>query len=218
MSSTIKMTCPGWNTLGNVNYSSFTGEPLDIVKIPVKHRRRCTPISKLVLESYLSLANTLNINASNIPIVYASAHGEIGIFETMLETMFDNEALSPVDFCNSVHHTPSGYLSMVIQNTGISRTVSANEKSFVYGLLEVMNLMQEHEMVSLLAGDEPVGEVFGVQDIFPKSIFGASFVFKRINNNDSVLKAWTLDDVLAMISAQINNPFDFIDELNNEHS
>jgi predicted nucleic acid-binding Zn ribbon protein len=41
--------------------------------------------------------------------------------------MEEGEQLSPIDFCNSVHHTATGYLSMATCNRGISRTVSAGE-------------------------------------------------------------------------------------------
>jgi hypothetical protein len=142
-------------------------------------RRRITTLSRLVIEPCFEVAAATDTDMARAGTVFAGEHGEIDILKKLFEQINDAEQPSPIDFCNSVHHTATGYLSMGTGNHGISRTVSAGDATFAAGLLETFTLLcsRRCSSVVLLTGDLPVPPAIGRVESYPGFAYGIAAVF-----------------------------------------
>ncbi|MBN2342649.1 MAG: beta-ketoacyl synthase chain length factor [Deltaproteobacteria bacterium] len=130
--------------------------------VQARLRGKSSTLSRLVMEPFFELTERLNIPASDVDMVFASRFGEIQVLETLFESIFTKDTVSPLDFCNSVHHTATGYASIASKNQQLSRTVSANEQTFGAALFEAYALVVtgKSNTVMVLAADEKVPELF----------------------------------------------------------
>ena len=130
--------------------------------VPPRVRGKSSPLSRMIMAPFFEIVARHQLPPASVDVVFASRFGEIRVLETLLEAIYSGEALSPLDFCNSVHHTPTGYLSIAAKNQGISRTVSAGELTFGAALLETWQLLAtgRSQRVVLLCGDESVPDFF----------------------------------------------------------
>lgn len=81
-------------------------------------RRRLTRNARIAL--YL----TDQIGAWDIPTIIGNAYGEVNETFEILRAIAAGETVSPTAFQNSVHNTPSSYLSIVGNNKGYITTLS----------------------------------------------------------------------------------------------
>ena len=139
-------------------------------------RGKSSTLSRLVMEPFFELVTDNHLDPKSVDLVFASRYGEIRILESLLDAIYTSQPLSPLDFCNSVHHTPTGYLSIAAKNQQISRTVSAGANTFGAGLVEVWQLLQTRrsKCVALLIGDESVPAFFVSDDTFA---YGMALLF-----------------------------------------
>jgi len=87
-------------------------------------------------------------------------------------------------FCNSVHHTPTGYISIATKNRGISKTISGGKDGFSAALLEVASLLNKDNStpVILLVGEEKTPEIFEDNSSSPFD-YAMAFLFDAKNSN-----------------------------------
>lgn len=131
-----------------------------IPEMPAALRRRATSLTRYVARVFYDIVPPELF--SSVRIVFLSEEGEVMVLQELLESLAIKELLSPMAFCNSVHHTPTGYLSIATKNRGVARTISGGEEGFYAGLLEVAMLMQESaQPVVLIVADERVPEALG---------------------------------------------------------
>jgi len=176
-------------------------------------RRRTTILSRFIIEPFFEAASLGCMDIADTAIVFASEHGEIGVLELLLQEIANKEQLSPIDFCNSVHHTPIGYLSMAALNRGISKTVSAGVNTFAAGLLESAVLLDLDKVssVALLAGDLTVKESIGKGIKRPRFSFGTAMILKRASHGEQgAISLKSIKDKFNKIDV-----FDFLKELIN---
>ncbi len=139
----------------------FVGEgvpPLEYV--PAMQRRRMSLLSKIVLQA---VHDCLGEASYAMQSVFSSRHGEIVRTATLLQSLAEEEPLSPAAFSMSVHSTSAGLYSILAKEVSPSTTVSAGRDSFPLAMIEAYSrsVQKEGEDVLLVYGDTILPELFG---------------------------------------------------------
>ena len=151
-------TLPGWEIASAV----FRGEgaaadppakrPSPQLLAPAE-RRRAPDTVALALEVAAAAVAASGRNAADLPCVFASAHGDLGINDYMCGTLAaDPLLLSPIKFHNSVHNAAVGYWTIGTGCMAASNSLAAYESSFASGLLEAAAQCAADQRAVLLAG------------------------------------------------------------------
>jgi hypothetical protein len=151
-------TLPGWHNARAV----FRGEaapadppakrPSPQMLAPAE-RRRAPDTVALALEVAAAAVEASGRAAKDMPCVFASAHGDLGINDYMSATLAsDPKLLSPIKFHNSVHNAAVGYWTIGTGCTAASNSLAAYEHSFAAGLLEAATQCAADRQAVLLAG------------------------------------------------------------------
>jgi hypothetical protein len=151
-------TLPGWHSARAV----FRGEaapadppakrPSPQMLAPAE-RRRAPDTVALALEVAAAAVEASGRQAKDLPCVFASAHGDLGINDYMSATLAsDPKLLSPIKFHNSVHNAAVGYWTIGTGCTAASNSLAAYEHSFAAGLLEAATQCAADRQAVLLAG------------------------------------------------------------------
>ena len=116
-------------------------------------RRRAPDTVALALEVATAAIASSGREAAQLPCVFASAHGDLGINDYMSATLAsDPKLLSPIKFHNSVHNAAVGYWTIGTGCMAASNSLSAYEYSFSTGLLEAATQCAADQEAVLLAG------------------------------------------------------------------
>ncbi|RZL87065.1 MAG: hypothetical protein EOP82_27800 [Variovorax sp.] len=153
-------TLPGWD----IARAAFRGQgapaeppakrPSPQLLAPAE-RRRAPDTVALALEVASAAVAASGRNAADLPCVFASAHGDLGINDYMCSTLAsDPKLLSPIKFHNSVHNAAVGYWTIGTGCMAASNSLSAYEGSFAAGLLEAAAQCAADECAVLLVGYE----------------------------------------------------------------
>ena len=151
-------TLPGWDVASAV----FRGEaaptdppakrPSPQVLAPAE-RRRAPDTVALSLEVAAAAVAASGRNAAELPCVFASAHGDLGINDYMCSTLAaDPTLLSPIKFHNSVHNAAVGYWTIGTGCMASSNSLTAYEGTFAAGLLEAAAQCAADQRAVLLVG------------------------------------------------------------------
>jgi Beta-ketoacyl synthase, N-terminal domain len=149
---------PGWELASAV----FRGEaspadppakrPSPQVLAPAE-RRRAPDTVALALEVAAAAVAAAGRNAADLPCVFASAHGDLGINDYMCSTLASEPTLlSPIKFHNSVHNAAVGYWTIGTGCMAASNSLTAYESTFASGLLEASAQCAADHRAVLLAG------------------------------------------------------------------
>ena len=149
---------PGWELASAV----FRGEaapadspakrPSPQVLAPAE-RRRAPDTVALALEVAAAAVAASGRVAADLPCVFASAHGDLGINDYMCSTLAsDPKLLSPIKFHNSVHNAAVGYWTIGTGCMAASNSLTAYESTFASGLLEAAAQCAADQRAVLLAG------------------------------------------------------------------
>jgi len=94
-----------------------------------------------------------------LPMIFASEHGEIVSTHRMLSAIARQEAVSPTAFSHSVHNALAGQASILRHDPSPVRSIAAGLDSLPCAVLEAsMLLAQGAPQVLLVAADEEVPE------------------------------------------------------------
>ncbi|OUL99674.1 beta-ketoacyl synthase chain length factor [Variovorax sp. JS1663] len=149
---------PGWDSARAV----FRGEgqpadppakrPSPQLLAPAE-RRRAPDTVALALEVASAAVAASGREAKDLPCVFASAHGDLGINDYMCGTLAsDPKLLSPIKFHNSVHNAAVGYWTIGTGCNASSNSLAAYGHSFAAGLLEAAAQCAADGQAVLLAG------------------------------------------------------------------
>lgn len=151
-------TLPGWD-IARAAFNG-TGAPVDPparrpapqVLAPAE-RRRAPDTVALALEVAAQAVAASGREAKDLPCVFASAHGDLGINDYMCGTLAaDPTMLSPIKFHNSVHNAAVGYWTIGTGCMEASNSVSAFEATFASALLEAAAQCAADDQAVLLVG------------------------------------------------------------------
>lgn len=128
--------------------------------LPAMLRRRCTPLSKIVLRAATDACPEGTGDA--VRTVFSSRHGSINESVGLLENVARGEKVSPAKFSHTVHNAQAGLYSIAAGNRCASSSLSAREDSFGAGLIEAMTHLEREPgcPVLFVTGDVPLDPVF----------------------------------------------------------
>ncbi len=111
--------------------------------LPARLRRRTSLLTRMVAEVFAQAAELASVERGEAGVVFASAFGEIQTTGTLLSalTRDPGDPLSPVRFHNSVHNTPTGYVSIATANRGFNTALAAGRGSVAMALLEAATVL-----------------------------------------------------------------------------
>ncbi len=148
---------------------------------PPRLRRRCSFLTKMVLETMTGPCESAGIAPREPHLIYASRNGEIQTLERLFSELSRQEPPSPTWFQNSVHHTPAAYLSLVTENRRLSRTLSAGKDTFAASFLEAAHLLTQrpNDRVLLVNAEERVPVPFDRLLRVPPFPFAVTFLVEQ---------------------------------------
>ena len=148
---------PGWQASQDIlagkaePVAGANARPAPSLLAPTE-RRRAPDSVLLALEVAQQAAAMTAREASTMPGVFASAHGDLAINDYLCATLAQApEQLSPTKFHNSVHNAPAGYWAIATGCMASTTALSAGDYTFAAGLLEAALLAQSEGMPVLFA-------------------------------------------------------------------
>ncbi|MBW2242246.1 MAG: beta-ketoacyl synthase chain length factor [Deltaproteobacteria bacterium] len=152
--------------------------------LPAMLRRRCTPLSKILLKVARDGCN--EAERSQARTVFASRHGSINESIGLLENVARGERISPATFSHTVHNAQAGLFSIAMGNRQASSSLAGREDSFGSGLLEALgHLEREPERpVLFVMGDVPLDPVFASLLDEPACAYGVALLLARSEGKD----------------------------------
>lgn len=109
----------------------------DVSFLPAMQRRRLSRLARMVFAVSTPLAT------EQMPLVYASRHGETARTFAILSDLAHNEALSPTQFSLSVHNAIIGLWSIQQRDTSEMTALAAEGDGLEHAVLEAAMLLDE---------------------------------------------------------------------------
>jgi len=192
-------TLPGWDAAR----AAFRGEgaladppakrPAPQV-LPPAERRRAPDTVALALEVAAASVAAAGRQATELPCVFASAHGDLAINDYMSSTLVSAPTqLSPTKFHNSVHNAAVGYWTIGTGCMEASNSLAAYEYSFAAALLEAAAQCAADQRPVLLVGFDvaAIGALASVTT--SRGLLAAALVLAPERTQRSVASmAWSL--------------------------
>ena len=105
----------------------------DVPFVPPLERRRLSEVERAAL----SVAWRVKVD-SEIPVVFSSRWGEIGVTIRLMRQFHSDGEMSPAGFSASVHNAAPGAFSILTRNHAPYTAIAARERSLESGLLEAL--------------------------------------------------------------------------------
>ena len=105
----------------------------DVSFIPPLERRRLTGVERAALAVAWQVRSE-----GEVPVVFASRWGEIGVTVKLMTQFHADREMSPARFSASVHNAAPGAFSLLTQNHAPYTAIAARERSLEAGLLEAL--------------------------------------------------------------------------------
>jgi hypothetical protein len=151
---------PGWDVARAVIRGEQTAPEAPVSRpapalLGPTERRRAPDTVAIALEVAARACAAAGRSPSELPAVFASTHGDLGISDYMCATLVDTPALiSPIKFHNSVHNAAAGYWSIGTSSHAPYTAISAFHHTFGTGLLEAaVQIACEQQPVLYVAFD-----------------------------------------------------------------
>ena len=112
--------------------SNLSGNP-DVSFIPPLERRRLTGVERAAL----SVAWQVRPEGE-VPVVFASRWGEIGVTVKLMQQFHADREMSPAGFSASVHNAAPGAFSLLTHNHAPYTAIAARARSLEAGILEAL--------------------------------------------------------------------------------
>lgn len=116
----------------------------DVSFVPPMERRRLTGVERAALATAWQVRGT-----TELPVVFASRWGEIGVTVKLMKQFQADGEMSPAGFSASVHNAAPGAFSLLTKNHAPYTAISARARSLEAGVLET--LVQGRETIFVYA-------------------------------------------------------------------
>ena len=110
----------------------------DVSFVPPLERRRLTGVERAALSVAWQVKT-----GSELPVVFASRWGEIGVTLKLMRQFRADGEMSPAGFSASVHNAAPGAFSLLTKNPAPYPAIAARDRSLEAGLLETLALRRE---------------------------------------------------------------------------
>ena len=129
------------------------GEQPDCAFLPLMQRRRLSRMARMVMETAWPLCG----EDEQLPLVFASRHGETQRTYALLGEVCDGQPLSPTSFGLSVHNAIAGQWSILRGQRGESSAIAGETDTFEHAMLEAATLLDSGAPAALvvLAEERP---------------------------------------------------------------
>ncbi|GBG15779.1 3-oxoacyl-ACP synthase [Novimethylophilus kurashikiensis] len=157
--------------------------------LPPAERRRCGNIVKLTLAVSSEAVAMAQADASTLPSVFTSSHGDAENCHAICDQLAtDDKLISPTRFHNSVHNAASGYWSIATRAMAPASVLCGFDASFGAGLLEAMTQVAVDGTRCLLMAIDTEGPEL-IKDIRPKDgLLGIALVLSPQPRPQSVAR------------------------------
>ena len=198
---------PGWDAarLAFRSESPAAGAPVVPVALakrpapqmlPPAERRRAPDTVAVALEAAAAAVAASGHDARQLPSIFTSAHGDLGVNDYMCAMLATTPSLlSPTKFHNSVHNAAAGYWTMGCGCHEASTALTAFEHSFANGLLAAAVQCAADSRAVLLVGYDvaAVGALASVTR--SDGLLGVALVLSPERGAKSVARLdWSLQD------------------------
>lgn len=133
----------GFKVLRRVEWKSGPdGARPDVSFLPMLERRRLTAVERAALHAAWKVFHGEDSAcgslppANEVPVVFSSRWGEIGITYKLMRQMHSEGEMSPAGFSSSVHNAAPGAWSLFTGNKTPYTAISARGRSYEMGLIE----------------------------------------------------------------------------------
>lgn len=109
----------------------------DVSFVPSLMRRRLTEVERAAI----AVAWRVRPDG-DVPVVFASRWGEIGVTAKLMRQFHEEGEMSPAGFSASVHNAAPGAFSLLAGSRSAYNAVAARERSLEMGLLETMAMQR----------------------------------------------------------------------------
>ncbi len=110
----------------------------DVAFVPPLERRRLTGVERAALATAWRVKSE-----QEVPVVFASRWGEIGVTAKLMKQFHADGEMSPAGFSASVHNAAPGAFSLLTKNRAPYTAIAARARSLEAGLLEALTLRTE---------------------------------------------------------------------------
>jgi hypothetical protein len=136
----------------------------DVSFLPMMERRRLTALERAALHVAWNVFRAgvgERPSASEVPVVFASRWGEIGMTFKLMRQMHEEGEMSPAGFSASVHNAAPGAWSLFTKNRAPYTAIAARERSYEMGLVEAeAQLAAGAPYVLYVYAEEPTPEYY----------------------------------------------------------
>ncbi len=177
----------------------------DVKFLPAIKRRRLSSLSRLSLRLAYTISPEYQGNC-----VFGSQHGELMTTQGLLQSIVDEQVVSPAGFSASVHNTAVGLHSINNQNTAACTSIAAGLDSIAMCFVEAYALLQREEVSKVLvvfADDKVPNELADFVAINQLHGFAAMV---RLDNdsNRTFLKRVQLEQIEKKVELIDKDPID----------
>ncbi|MBU2979653.1 beta-ketoacyl synthase chain length factor [Alteromonas sp. C1M14] len=131
------------------------GDPIAVDKkgwptlpwVPAMQRRRLSPFMKMALHCAYETSTAYN---QPLATVFSSRHGDLTQTSSLLETLANNDPLSPTGFSLSVHNAVAGLFSILNASTTPSTTIAAGQDTLAMAIVDAIAKAQQQQAPILL--------------------------------------------------------------------
>lgn len=137
----------GWETgravlAGLIPFQPDAVPDPDATMLPPNERRRSSDCVRWAVQVAQEAMAQSGLDPRDVPTVFASSGGEMGVFDTLCRTLATPErTVSPTLFHQSVHNAAAGYWGIATAGQQSSTALSCYDDSFAAGFLEAMTVV-----------------------------------------------------------------------------
>jgi hypothetical protein len=154
------------------------GRP-DASFLPPMLRRRCTPLTRLVLTA--AFGALAEADRPRVRSVFATRHGSINESIELLHQVIAQERLSPTKFSHTVHNAQAGLFCIAAGNRQASSSLAACADTFACGWLEALGFLERDPATPVLfvTSDVPLDATFSSLVQEPPGAYGLGLLLAR---------------------------------------
>jgi len=124
--------------------------------IPAMLRRRFNTVGKCAMAAAMPLVEGIDA----IPSIFASRHGDTELSFSLLESIGQDEPMSPTSFSLAVHNAVAGLFSIARKDTSAVTAIAAMEGLVLQSFFEAIGQLQESERIFCVIYDIPLPEFY----------------------------------------------------------
>ena len=111
-----------------------------LAELPPMMRRRIDRLGRIAIQS---LTWCRDAQASHVPVVFASRHGDVARSQQLLETLAADEPLSPAGFGLSVHNAIAALYAIAYREHGNYSALAAGTESAEAAVIEAVAMLHD---------------------------------------------------------------------------